>query len=70
MDPSDVDVINKFSRPSTEHWFGTDHMGRDIFTRIVYGMKYTLGVGFGSVFWAAIMGIAIRNRCRLLWRAY
>lgn len=59
MDPSDVDVINKFSRPSTEHWFGTDHMGRDIFTRIVYGMKYTLGVGFGSVFLGAIMGVPL-----------
>ncbi|MFC0089899.1 ABC transporter permease [Allobacillus sp. GCM10007491] len=59
MDPSDVDVINKFSRPSAEHWFGTDHMGRDIFTRIVYGMKYTLGVGFGSVFLGAIMGVPL-----------
>ncbi|MDQ0158090.1 ABC transporter permease [Alkalibacillus salilacus] len=58
-DPSDTDVINKFAGPSAEHWFGTDHLGRDIFTRIVHGMKLTLGIGFASVFMGAAMGIPI-----------
>ncbi|NIK11932.1 ABC transporter permease [Alkalibacillus almallahensis] len=58
-DPSDTDVINKFAGPSAEHWFGTDHLGRDIFTRIIHGMKLTLGIGFASVFMGAAMGIPI-----------
>ncbi|MET3682706.1 peptide/nickel transport system permease protein [Alkalibacillus flavidus] len=58
-DPTETDVINKFAGPSAEHWFGTDHLGRDIFTRIVHGMKLTLGIGFASVFMGAAMGIPI-----------
>ena len=59
MDPDKVDVVNRFSPPSADNWFGTDHMGRDIFTRIIHGMKYTLGIGFASVFLGALMGVPL-----------
>ncbi|MGM8214904.1 nickel transporter permease [Bacillaceae bacterium W0354] len=58
-DPEEQDFMNKLAAPSSEHWFGTDHGGRDIFTRIIYGMKYTLFVGFSSVFLGGILGVPL-----------
>src|SRR5690606_20497505 len=42
--------------PSSEHWLGTDHLGRDLFTRIVYGGRVSLRVGFFSVGIALLIG--------------
>jgi len=44
-----------FQGPSAQHWFGTDQMGRDIFTRILYGARYSLTISVGSV----AIGLAI-----------
>lgn len=49
MDPNKVVILDKLQPPSSEHWFGTDNFGRDIFTRIIHGMALTLKVGFLSV---------------------
>lgn len=51
------DVINKLQTPSLKHIFGTDELGRDIFTRIAYGTKISLTVGLISVSISAIGGI-------------
>ncbi len=40
--PNDIDLDNKFASISTLHWFGTDHLGRDIFTRLIYGARISL----------------------------
>ncbi|WP_370475587.1 nickel transporter permease [Sporosarcina pasteurii] len=58
-DPTKVDVLNKLQPPSKEHWFGTDNFGRDIFTRILYGMPLTLKVGFLSVGMGGIVGVIL-----------
>nr|WP_246187627.1 nickel transporter permease [Ornithinibacillus caprae] len=58
-DPDTPDVVNKLQPPSAEHWFGTDHHGRDIFTRIIHGMSITLYVGFFSVILGATFGVLI-----------
>lgn len=58
-DPVQVDVLNKLQSPSKEHWFGTDNFGRDIFTRILYGMGLTLKVGFYSVTLGGVIGVVL-----------
>ncbi|MFZ4453348.1 nickel transporter permease [Salibacterium aidingense] len=52
-------LVNKLEGPSAEHWFGTDHLGRDIFSRVIHGMSITLYIGFFSVFIAAVAGVVI-----------
>ncbi|GAB2895194.1 ABC transporter permease [Neomicrococcus lactis] len=42
QDPIDGVPLDKFQAPSSEHLFGTDHLGRDVFTRVVYGTSQTL----------------------------
>jgi len=59
--PEDVKVgINTAERlkpPSSEHWFGTDHMGRDIFSRVLYGTRTSVMVGIVVTGLAMLIGI-------------
>ncbi len=48
--------VNKHQPPSSLHWMGTDHVNRDIFSRIIAGTKQTLIIGFVSVFIGATIG--------------
>lgn len=54
-----IDVVNQLQHPSAEHWFGTDELGRDIFARILYGARFSLMIGVGSVAIGLIVGIAL-----------
>ena len=47
-DPYQADYALQFGRPSAEHWFGTDEFGRDVLTRIMYGARIALFVGFAA----------------------
>lgn len=51
-----IDMLNKFQGPSAEHWFGTDDMGRDMLTRILYGGRYSLSLCLLSVVLALVIG--------------
>jgi len=55
--PSKIDMSAVREAPGTAHWLGTDHLGRDVFTRIVYGTRISLLVGLGAVVPAAIIGL-------------
>ncbi len=52
----DQDILNRLQTPSAEHLMGTDGYGRDIFTRVIHGTKYTMLIAFPSVFGAQIIG--------------
>ncbi|MUK89333.1 ABC transporter permease subunit [Ornithinibacillus sp. L9] len=51
-----TDPVNRLQPPSAENWLGTDDIGRDIFTRIAYGARVSLQVGFFAVTGALIFG--------------
>jgi peptide/nickel transport system permease protein len=54
-----VDLANRRGAPSFSHWFGTDELGRDLFTRLLYGARVSLAVGFVSAAMSATIGVAI-----------
>lgn len=54
-DPGEMDLLNMLQGPSMNHWLGTDSLGRDILTRIVFGARISLLVGLGSV----ALGLAV-----------
>jgi len=60
--PLDIDFANILSAPTWEHWAGTDAYGRDILSRIIYGSRTALVIGFSSSFLGstigAILGVA------------
>jgi len=55
-DPIQNDLRGKLQGPSLEHWLGTDQLGRDILSRIIYGTRISLEIGFAAVFSSAIIG--------------
>ena len=55
-DPITQDLSMRLKAPSAIHWFGTDNFGRDIFSRVIYGGRYSLLAGCLSVIIAGIIG--------------
>ncbi len=47
--PNAVQVAGRLAAPSMAHWLGTDELGRDVFTRVIYGARTSLAVGFAVV---------------------
>lgn len=45
--------------PCAQYWFGTDQMGRDIFSRVLFGARYSLLIGLGSVIFSAVFGVLV-----------
>ena len=58
-DPSHLDAWHVLLPPSARHWFGTDELGRDVFTRVIYGARVSLKVGFVAVGIAVLIGTAV-----------
>ncbi len=58
-DPATQSLGNRLAFPSAEHWFGTDELGRDILSRILYGGRVTLGMVIAVVVLVAPIGLAI-----------
>lgn len=53
------DLALRYASPSADHWFGTDGLGRDVFSRVIYGARISLEVGISVVVVSAIFGTII-----------
>lgn len=53
----EMDMVKSNSRPSSEFWFGTDSLGRDLFTRATYGARFSLLIGFLAAFINITVGV-------------
>jgi len=58
-DPLDISPRNRLKAPSTEHWFGTDNMGRDVYSRTLHGGRISLTVGLGVAVIATFIGLVV-----------
>ena len=58
-DPLRSNFRARFVPPNAEHWFGTDHFGRDLLSRVIYGGRVSLTIGFFVVLVTGIVGTAI-----------
>src|SRR6201997_176195 len=58
-DPLSTNSTLSLSRPSAQHWLGCDFMGRDVYSRIVYGARISLAVGLGSLGLGLTCGVII-----------
>lgn len=57
--PLQQDIVNRLQGPSGTHWFGTDQLGRDVFSRVLYGGRLSLPAGVSVVIVAGIIGTII-----------
>eukprot|EP00903_Cladosiphon_okamuranus_P003539 g3537.t1 len=55
--PTTINLANSSAPPSAEHWFGTDQLGRDLFSRVLYGGQVSLLVGLVATAVAVIIGV-------------
>lgn len=51
-----IDIVNKLKTPSSEHWFGTDTYGRDLFLRCIYGARISLIIGIVASLLSLLVG--------------
>ena len=58
-DPGQQELANRLAKPSAAHWLGTDELGRDLYSRILYGGRVTLGMVVVVVIMVAPLGLAV-----------
>ena len=58
-DPGAQDLARRLARPSAGHWLGTDELGRDVYSRLLYGGRVTLGMVVAVVLLVAPVGLAV-----------
>jgi peptide/nickel transport system permease protein len=57
QDPAHIDLPARLQAPSAAHWFGTDELGRDIFSRVIYGARISMMVGSSVVAGSLFLGL-------------
>ncbi|MDN3565255.1 ABC transporter permease [Paeniroseomonas aquatica] len=59
VDPTALAPARRTREPSAQYWFGSDMLGRDVYSRVLYGARVSLLVGFSVAFCASVVGLAI-----------
>lgn len=59
FDPNKVRIVRKYAAISSDHWLGCDHLGRDIFSRLLYGIRSTLFLSLLTMIFTIIVGSVI-----------
>ena len=59
QDPLKQSIASRLQEPSAAHWFGTDQLGRDLYSRIVYGARTSITIGFGVVLVANLLAVTL-----------
>src|SRR5580658_1916838 len=59
QDPAHIDLPNRLQSPSAQHWCGTDELGRDILSRLIWGARISLFVGSSVVVCSLLLGLII-----------
>lgn len=58
-DPARQNIMNQLAQPSSQFWLGADQFGRDIWSRILFGARYSLTIGFFAILTALVVGTLI-----------
>jgi peptide/nickel transport system permease protein len=58
-DPDAINVMNRFSDPSLAHWLGTDHLGRDLASRLMHGSTVAMAVALSAIAIAVVIGTSL-----------
>ncbi len=58
-EPNVMNVRKRFAAPDADHWFGTDNLGRDVLSRVVYGARISMGIGFAVALIASFLGLVV-----------
>ena len=58
-DPMALKVLDRLQSPRAAHWFGTDELGRDVFSRVIFGARYSLWIGALVVLIATVCGVLL-----------
>lgn len=59
IDPLEQNILSAYQEPSSEHWFGTDNLGRDIFIRMLVGGRNSLWISFEGVILGTFVGVML-----------
>ncbi|MFC5834235.1 ABC transporter permease [Nonomuraea insulae] len=59
VDPLAADPLSALAPPGGEHWFGSDHLGRDVLARVVYGARHSISIGVAATALAVTSGVLL-----------
>ena len=59
VDPQAVAPVKRPKQPSADFWFGSDMMGRDVYSRVLYGARVSLAIGIAVAVFSTLAGLAI-----------
>src|SRR6059058_4449153 len=58
-DPMSLKILDRLQSPRAAHWFGTDELGRDVFSRVIFGARYSLLIGALVVAISTLCGVLL-----------